>query len=70
MLEVGYMEVIIEQVTASTAPVKETGTNDSDTPRTCDSATPTAVGPSSHTHDHVKAAWTYFISCVTEVTWK
>jgi hypothetical protein len=41
------MHVVVGQMTSSTAAVEEKRTNDGVTPRTRDSATPTAAGPSS-----------------------
>jgi hypothetical protein len=50
-----FMQVLIEQLIASTVPMEENRTNDSVTQRICDSATPTAARP-RQAHPHVKRA--------------
>jgi hypothetical protein len=49
-----FQQLVIEQVTVASVPMRENQTNDSVTPRTCDSATPTGAGSLCQEHDNVK----------------
>jgi hypothetical protein len=70
------MHVVVEQMTSSTAPVEEKRTSDGVTPRTRDSATPTAAGTSSceeaseEGRTQCQGWMASFTSHFSDVTWK